>query len=453
MKRRLLSTVATLLTAVSISAQTTVTDHNAMPQTTYENCNAPRSEFMSYTIRATATEHNRTNEWNYVEITEYSRTELPNGTTSYTATVDFPEFWGERTIIVHTEGGRNSHRLYVDDQYVGSARDSGVPSEFELPAGLRGRTHTLRLEVPTDTREPEAGKTADTPDITSWFLYSQPETRIWDYNISADITGNDGTGLLTADVIVENNSISTESFAVCFDVFSPAGNVEEYGMKEVTLPSGGRDTVRIKATIYGAGKRMWSAEKPNVYTLTLFIRQGKRIMEYVPVNVGFGSISYSDGIISRNGHQIKLKAIRYDATTAKTLCSDIVNLKKQGYNTLWVHAPQPYWFYDECDRRGIYVIDQANINSPHAADNMRIGGTLSNDPAWLPEYMHRTQAMFYRTHNHPCIIGWSLGEPSGNGFNLYRTYLWLHNTDPSRPVIYSGAAGNWNSDIDPTTIL
>src|SRR5699024_7973769 len=75
------------------------------------------------------------------------------------------------------------------------------------------------------------------------------------------------------------------------------------------------------------------------------------------------------------------------------------------------------------------------------------GGCLSNDPAWLPEYMERTQAMFYRSRNHPCIIAWSLGGDSGNGFNLYRTYMWLRAADPARPIVYRGAGGEWNNDL------
>ena len=98
----------------------------------------------------------------------------------------------------------------------------------------------------------------------------------------------------------------------------------------------------------------------------------------------------------------------------------------------------------------MYVIDQANINPSYETGNRRIGGCLSNDPAWLPEYMERTQAMFRRSHTHPCIVAWSLGGQSGNGFNLYRTYLWLRTADPNRPILYDGAGGEWNNDLPLT---
>lgn len=179
----------------------------------------------------------------------------------------------------------------------------------------------------------------------------------------------------------------------------------------------------------------------------LFIRVGGRILEYVPVNVGFGSISHTDGIFYRNGKAVELRFERYDADSPEQLRRDIASLRKRGINTLWPHYPQPYWFYDICDHTGMYVIDQANINTLHATGDLKRGGCLSNNPAWLSEYTERTKAMFMRSRNHPCIAAWALGGNSGNGFNLYRTYVWLRNADPARPIVYDGAGGQWNNDL------
>lgn len=417
------------------------------PATGYANRTGMRSEFMSYTIRENAMNDDRASEWNYLPVTDFVREVRADGTTAYTAAAQLPEFWADRIVILHSEGGRNSHRVRANGIVAGTARDSGTPSEFELPGAVAGGANTLCIELPVDTREPESALAGGREDIASCFLYSQPRTRIWDYDIAAVIREQDGEGELTARVVVENRYPSEETFSLCFDVFSPADKVEEYGTRTVTLPGNSRDTVTLRAVIYGAGKRMWSAEHPNVYRLTLFIRKGGRILEYVPVNVGFGSVSYSGGQAYRNGRPVALRPARYAPVTADALPKEIAKLKKQGYNALWPDTPQPYWFYDICDRTGMYVIDQANINTAYATDDRRIGGCLSNDPAWLPEYMERTQAMFYRSRNHPCIIAWSLGGDSGNGFNLYRTYMWLRAADPARPIVYRGASGEWNNDL------
>lgn len=406
---------------------------------------------MSYTIRANAASADRSAEWNYIPVDQYQVVQAPDGGRIYTAQVEFPEFWADRIIIMHTEGGRNSHRIHVNGHMVGSARDSGTPSEFEITAWASLGTNTLTIEVPSDTREPESALEGGREDITSWFIYSQPRTRVWDFTIVPTVTGSDGE--VSAEVIVRNDYPSQESFAVCFDVFSPSGRVEEYGMKNVTIAGNGIDTVRLKATIYGAGKRLWSADSPNLYTLTLFIRKGGRILEYIPVKFGFGTTSYADGNVYRNGKLLALNPARYNSSTPQNLKRDIAKLKKAGYDTLWPDYPQPYWFYDLCDTEGMYVIDQANIHTEYQAGDMRVGGCLSNDPAWLPEYIERVRGMFLRSHHHPCIIAWSTGGDSGNGYNMYKTYMWLHSADKSRPVVYPGASGEWNNDLTilPTT--
>lgn len=275
-----------------------------LPATGYEG-RLLRSEFMSYTIRQNAANDDREAEWNYLPVENFTQSRTADGDIVYTATVELPEFWADRIIMLHCEGGRNSHRVSVNGTAVGSARDSGTPSEFELPNAVAGRTNTLRIELPADTDEPESGLRRQRADLTSCFLYSQPRTRIWDYDVSTVLTGSDGE--LTARVVVENRYPSEETFSLCFDVFSPEGRVEEYGTKRVTLPAGDRDTVTLRATIYGAGKKLWGAEKPALYRLTLFVRKEDRILEYVPVNVGFGTVSHAEGKVYRNGKPVELR--------------------------------------------------------------------------------------------------------------------------------------------------
>lgn len=417
-----------------------------LPKTGYENTLEMRSEFSSHTSRDNSDTGNRKTDWNYIYITDYSMTE-PGKTKTYTAHVDIPDYWAGRIIIMHNEGGRNSHVVRVNDILVGSSRDSGVPSEFDITKYLCKGTNTIKLEIPADTAEPESGLTTVRPDITSWFLYSQPRTRIVDYTVWSKLRES-GDGELYVDVVVANDFLTEEKFNVGFDVFTPAGRLAEYGIKEMTMTGNTRDTVHFKAVIYGAGKTLWSAEKPETYRLTLFIGDDGRILEYVPVNAIFGKTEYADGAVYRNGKKITVKHKTYNASTPDKLRSDIARFKKEGFNTLLPDFPQPYWFYDICDRAGMYVIDQVNINSAYERSNLRIGGTPSNDPAWLPEYMQRTQAAYNRTRNHPCVIAWSLGGDSGNGYNLYKSYLWFKENDPSRAVIYRGANGDWNNDLE-----
>ena len=180
----------------------------------------------------------------------------------------------------------------------------------------------------------------------------------------------------------------------------------------------------------------------------MIVTRGGHATEYLPDRVGFGQSEVRDGALYRNGKAIDIKAAAYNAAAdAKTTEADIKKLQQGGVNTIWVDYPQPVWFYDICDRAGMYVIDQANVNSSHETSNRALGGALSNAPAWLPTFMERTQAMYERAKNHVSIVGWSLGGRQGNGYNMYRTYQWLKGAEPHRAVIYNDSAGEWNSDL------
>ena len=131
----------------------------------------------------------------------------------------------------------------------------------------------------------------------------------------------------------------------------------------------------------------------------------------------------------------------------KTTLAELKALKAKGNNTICPDYPQPGWFYDLCDELGLYVIDCANINAPEKRDDRKVGGTPSNDPSLADEYLERVKAMYYRSRNFTCVIAYSLGGPSGNGYNMYKAYQWLKSVEKSRPVIYSDTDGEWNSDL------
>ena len=100
-----------------------------------------------------------------------------------------------------------------------------------------------------------------------------------------------------------------------------------------------------------------------------------------------------------------------------------------------------------CDSLGLYVIDRANINAPERSGDRTGGGTPSNDPRLVGDYLERVKAMYYRSRNHSCVIAFALGGESGNGFNMYKAYEWLKSVEKSRPVICADADGEWNSDL------
>ena len=182
----------------------------------------------------------------------------------------------------------------------------------------------------------------------------------------------------------------------------------------------------------------------------LYVKRGGVLREYIPMKVGFAKYGYNDkGEILLFDKPLSLKKERYNsAADAKSTEAQIKALKAKGVNCLCPEYPQPKWFYSICDRLGVYVIDCAAVASPSSADNRAIGGTPSNDPDLVDDYLLRVEAMYRRAQNHVSIIAFSLGSAeTGNGYNMYKAYELLKSYGDSRAIIFEGADGEWNTDL------
>ena len=199
--------------------------------------------------------------------------------------------------------------------------------------------------------------------------------------------------------------------------------------------------------------KRWSAEHPYLYTLIISLKNTSgEIIHLTGCNVGFRTSEIKDGRFCINGVPILVKgANRHEhsqlgRTVSKELMEQDIRLMKQNnLNTVRnSHYPtHPYW-YHLCDLYGLYIIDEANIES----HGMGYGAaSLAKDSTWLPVHMDRVQRMYERSKNHPAIIIWSLGNEAGNGINFERTYDWMKSVEQSRPVQYERAEQQYNTDI------
>lgn len=199
--------------------------------------------------------------------------------------------------------------------------------------------------------------------------------------------------------------------------------------------------------------KRWSAEHPYLYTLIISLKNTSgEIIHLTGCNVGFRTSEIKDGRFCINGVPILVKgANRHEhsqlgRTVSKELMEQDIRLMKQNnLNTVRnSHYPtHPYW-YHLCDLYGLYIIDEANIES----HGMGYGAaSLAKDSTWLPAHMDRVQRMYERSKNHPAIIIWSLGNEAGNGINFERTYDWMKSVEQSRPVQYERAEQQYNTDI------
>ena len=358
----------------------------------------------------------------------------------YGAKVEIPFEWTDGRVFLHLENPGAGYSLWLNDRPVGEVNDALTPSEFDLTPYIHQGINTFRVLMHARRLPIDATGTAR-PLFENSYLYYQNKRSIADFEIALvpDSLGRD-FGMLDLKIVACNAYNYDEPVTVGYDIYSPQGKLLEFNMTEITIPGRSTDTVRYTPFIYGTWANKWEAgtKNPPLYRVMLFTRRNGVYKEYMPMKIGFGKTELVDGRLMRLGRELQLVRAEYNAAAdRKTTLSELI----------CPSCPQPAWFYELCDELGLYVIDCAAISAPERRDDRRVGGTPSNDPALVDEYLERVKSMYYRSRNFTCVIAYELGSPSGNGYNMYKAYEWLKSVEKSRPVIYGDAAGEWNSDL------
>ncbi len=189
---------------------------------------------------------------------------------------------------------------------------------------------------------------------------------------------------------------------------------------------------------------LWCAERPHVYTLvvSLVSARDNTIVQAESCRLAFRTIDIKNGLLRVNHRPITIRGVNFHehdpirghAVSPQLIEADIKLMKRHNFNAVRTsHYPQAPWFYELCTLYGIFVIDEANIET----HGMRpYAGRLADDPVWKSAYMMRLRRMYYRDRNHPCVVGWSLGNEGGYGAVHDQMAAWIRNEDPSRVLMY-----------------
>ena len=422
------------------------------PGTGYAGPAVFRTEFVSYDVREYAEKDDLARN-QYYKALEFSTVSAAGGGNAYRTEIDLPVSWLEREVFIQVQGLQGLY-LYVNGRRAGYAEDASVPVQFDLSAYLTTGRNSIEVTPAAGT----GAKLEENLDpgrfVFGAFLFSQPKLRIHDYVMRFEPDPESGRfGFLDILFTLANDYNYEETITVGYDIYSPQGKLLYYDFRQITLAGGTRDTLRFREPIWRANDNVWSVGNPVLHYGQLTVKRDTRMIEYIPYRIGYDMATLSEGKILRQGEAMGMAPVRYNAAATKNVTSgEVAALKKQGYNTLCPDYPQPMWFYGLCDELGLYVVEQANVNTSAGAGDRRIGGTPANDPAWLGSFEARMRAMYERTKNHTCILMHSLGNDAGNGYNMYHSYLMLKRLDPQATVIYNGAAGEWNSDMAPLGI-
>lgn len=420
----------------------------AYAMTAAAQCRVFRSEFIPYETREDAIARNREGSERYMPLLPERVVDL-GGVMAIRSKVQAPTSWVGTDVYVHLENIGSAYTLMVNGEVAAKCEDAFTPSEFEVSRFMvEGANEFLVVLRGSAASQLQQGlHLPERNSMANCYVISQRRVGIRDVDVRLRPDSLKRFGVLDLNIIVGNGYNGDEPLTVGFDIYSPQGKLLDYSVNEVTVRGRSVDTVRYSPYIYHTYENKWADGKAPLYQLTVYIKVGGVLREYMPMQIGFGQTEVVDGKLTRFDKPLDIRPARYNATGEEvTARREIALLKNQGINTLRPDYPQPEWFYTVCDELGMMVVDRAAINAPVARDDRRKDGTPSNDPSLLDEYMQRVKSMYCRSRNHTCVIAYELGGPSGNGYNMYKVYQWLKSVEPSRPVIYSDADGEWNCD-------
>ncbi|MFO1476746.1 MAG: glycoside hydrolase family 2 TIM barrel-domain containing protein [Verrucomicrobiota bacterium] len=380
----------------------------------------------------------------------------PNNTVnSYRRTFSIPADWSGRRVFLTFDGVNSFFDLWINGQKVGMGKDSRTPVEFDISGYLRPGENLLALE---NIRWSDGSYLEDqdmwrmSGIFRDVYLWSPPELHVRDFEVKTDLDADYKDATLGIAFTVENAGSKAAKVSVQCDLLDAAGQAIASNRAGATVDRDlGVQSGRISIPIPDPHK--WSAETPYLYKLLLTLKDGSgKVLEVIPANVGFRKVEIKEGNLLVDGKRVLFKGVnrhefdpdRGQAITVAGMEKDILVMKQFNVNAMrCCHYPnQPAW-YDLCDRYGLYLIDEADIESHGMGYEDK---TLAKNPEWADAHMNRTIRMVERDKNHASIVIWSLGNEAGDGPNFVAVSKWVHQRDASRPVHYEGA--QWAPHVD-----
>ena len=410
-----------------------------------------RTEFVTYDKREDAVADNRSETARYTDF-KPQPVSIAGGEARYVQKITIDATMNDYNLFFHLENVGMAYTLFVNNEVVAEVEDPITPADFMLSPYMRQGVNEIMIGV-RQSRTPQLQENIIQPEFAQFensYFFAQRRLAVRDFEIILEPDTTRQYAKLKLDVVVANDFNFKETIQVGYDIYDPKGKLKEYSVNELEIEGRSIDTLHFNPDIYHSYNFKWGDGQKPLYDVMIYVKRNGMLWEYIPLKIGFGKTVYKDKKYFRFDQVLHLqKKEHFNAVgdRHKTFV-EIEQLKLRGYNTLCPDYPQPKWFYDMCDKAGMFVIERININSPTNYNIRTIGGTPANDPALYEEYMTRVKAAYYRSRNHSCIIAYRLGgENSGNGYNMYKVYEWIKSVEKRRPVFYDGAEGEWNTDL------
>ena len=361
-----------------------------------------------------------------------------------------PAGWEGMDVFLDFEGVESAYYVWVNGELAGYAEDSRLPSHFNITKLLKKGNNRLAVKV----FRYSDGSYLEGQDYWKYsgiersvYLYARPQSRVKDFRMTAELINNYKDGELKLDVFLHQPKAGETVEVKVMD----RDKVIYDRKKSITSAT---DTLFTQQQVF-TNARAWNAETPNTYTLVVstFDAQGKPQESFTHL-FGFRTVEMMNGMQMINGQAVLFKGVnRHEhdphkgrTITVGSMIHDIQLMKQFNLNGVRnCHYPNNYAWYELCTEFGLYMVDEANIESHGMMFHK--DETLANYPDWEVPFMQRMSRMIARDRNYSAIVTWSMGNESGYGKHFETLYDYTKKIDPTRPVQYEGGGYNSKSDI------
>ena len=381
---------------------------------------------------------------------------------SYKRSFELPTSWDGRRVVLHFDAGTSAMYVWVNGEKVGYSQVTKSPVEFDITDYVRKGTNSLAIEV----YRWSDGSYLEDQDF--WrlsgidrdiYLTSTDQVRIDDFFAKAGLDKAYKNGTFSLDLSVKNYNEAAASGSLQLQILDADGNSVYKTKKNWKAAAESKATVTASSTIKNA--KHWSAETPNLYTLLLELYDAKgSLLEATSQKIGFRTVELKNSQLLVNGKAVLVKGVNLHEhnqftghyVDKETILKDIEVMKSHNINAVRTsHYPHSPMWIALCDQYGLYLVDEANIET-HAMGAEWQGWFDKSkhpaySPAWYDAHMDRIHRLVERDKNHPSVILWSLGNECGNGPVFHDAYKWIKGRDNTRLVQFEQAGENENTDV------
>lgn len=340
------------------------------------------------------------------------------------------------------EGVDSSFHIWINGIFVGYSTGSREASEFDITPHINKGKNSISVKVY------KWSATSYLEDQDMWwlsgifrdvYLYTKTNTHIQDLFVKTLLDDEYKDATLDIEMKMEGIQENVSDYKIEYTLLD--NNFNEIAQDSVTAKDND-----IKIAIEVTDPDKWSAESPYLYHLLITLKENDQVIEVIPQKIGFRSVELKNGLILVNGKDIMFKGVNRHEThpdygraiSLEWMEEDIRLMKKNNINAVRTsHYPDDPRFYSLCDEYGLYIIDEADIET-HGFDLIQEWSRLSDDPEWEEAYLDRMIRMVERDKNHPSVIIWSLGNESGFGENHLAMANWAKRRDDTRLIHYEG---------------